>query len=202
MKILWIGGWAIPPSFVLARAKEYFPEIKHEVLSPTKNAWAEEGFDWVVGHSLGAFLLLRWPERFPANRGMALLAPFLDFTREAELGGHMSRTQLKVTVRYLRKDPLAAVNDFLERADLGLFADALPYPVEDLAWGLEVLQSETVSEADVANLNHRVVLGHRDPLLHASRIAESFPKATILPEGGHRFEDLLAGLHFPKPVRR
>ena len=176
--------------------------MKHEVLSPTKNARAEEDFDWVVGHSLGAFLLLRWPERFPAKRGMVLLAPFLGFLREAELGGRVSRRQLKITARYLRKNPLAAVNDFFERADLGLCADALPYPVEDLAWGLGVLQSETVSEADLTNLNHRVVLGHRDPLLHANRIAESFPKATILPEGGHRFEDLLAGLHFPKPVRR
>jgi len=197
VKILWIGGWAIPPSFVLARAKKHFSELKHEVLPPTKNAQAEEDFDWVVGHSLGAFLLLRWPERFPAKRGTVLLAPFLGFLRETELGGHVSRTQLKVTVGYLRKDPLAAVNDFFGRADLGLFADALPYPVEDLAWGLEVLQSETVSEADVANLNHRVILGDRDPLLEVSRIAEAFPKATIL-EAGHRFEDLLTGLHFPK----
>ena len=171
--------------------------MKHEVLPPITSARAEEDFDWVVGHSLGAFLLLRWPERFPAKRGTVLLAPFLGFPREAELGGRVSCRQLKITVRYLRKDPLAAVNDFFERADLGLFAAALPYSVEDLAWGLEVLQSETVSEADVANLNHRIILGERDPLLDANQITECFPKATIL-EAGHRFEDLLAGLHFPK----
>jgi pimeloyl-ACP methyl ester carboxylesterase len=198
VKILWIGGWAIPPSFVLARAKKHFSKMKHEVLPPITSARAEEDFDWVVGHSLGAFLLLRWPERFPAKRGTVLLAPFLDFPREAELGGRVSRRQLKITVRYLRKDPLAAVNDFFERADLGLFAAALPYSVEDLAWGLEVLQSETVSEADVANLNHRIILGERDPLLDANQITECLPKATILPECGHRFEDLLAGFHFPK----
>ena len=196
MKILWLGGWAISPAFVLARVKERFPDVEHQVLPPTRNARAEQGFDWVVGHSLGSFLALRWPEGFPAKRGVALLAPFLSFCCENKLGGKVSRTQLQVTARCLRRDALAAVNDFYERAELGLRAESLPYSIEDLAWGLDVLLTETVDTKAPERHHLRVVLGDSDPLLDTNRLTESFPHATILPEVGHRFEDLLAGFHF------
>ncbi len=193
MKFLWIGGWAIPPAFVRAEASKCFPDVEHHVLPPTHDIRTEREFDRIIGHSLGAFLLLRWPERFRAVRGTVLLAPFLGFPLEFDLGGRVSLAQLRLTARHLRKNPLAAVNDFYERADLSLRATALPYLVEDLAWGLDVLQTETVDEAPIKNQSRLIVLGEQDPLLEAARIAENFPCAKILPMAGHRIEHLLAG---------
>lgn len=196
MKCLWISGWAYPGQHLLAAAKKRFPQAEHHVLPPAPDAQAEaDRFDWVGGHSLGAFLLLRHPERFPAKRGLVLLAPFLAFPAEAACGGRVKLAQLKLTARLLKKDPLAAVNDFYLRADLGLqAADSLPYPAESLAWGLDLLARETVSAANLPAPVRAVVLGLRDPLLDAARIDRNFPEALLLPDVGHRFEDLLAGL--------
>ena len=196
MKWLWISGWGYPAGCLLAAAEKRFPQAEHHVLAPTSDARAEAGlFDWVGGHSLGAFLLLRHPERFPARRGLVLLAPFLAFPAEAACGGRIKLAQLKLTARLLKKDPLAALNDFYLRADLDLqLAVSPPYAIQSLAWGLDLLARETVSVSKLSTFVRSVVLGLRDPLLDAARIARDFPEATLLPDVGHRFEDLLAGV--------
>ena len=198
MKVLWIGGWAISPDLILEQVSKRFPEIEHRAVVPTAKIQIEEDFDWLVGHSLGAFLMLLWPDRFTAKRGFVLLSPFVEFPREADRGGKVSKTQLKVTARGLRTDELATVNDFYDRADLGVSAKDLPYPVEDLAWGLDLLLEKAVNQETISNRYHEVILGGQDPILDANRLLKFFPTAKVLPEAGHRFEDLLEELHFDK----
>ncbi len=194
MKCLWIGGWGYSPQHVLAAVERRFPQAEHHVRPPAPGLRAEaDRYDWVGGHSLGAFLLLRHPERFPAKQGLLLLAPFLAFPAEAACGGRIKLAQLKLTARLLKKDPLAALNDFYSRADLALRADVPPYPVESLAWGLDLLARETVSADNLPASVRAVVLGLRDPLLDARRIARNFPGSVLLPSVGHRIEELLDG---------
>ena len=199
MKVLWIGGWAISPDLILEQASKRFPEIEHRAVIPTAKIQIEEDFDWLVGHSLGAFLMLLWPDRFTAKRGFVLLSPFVEFPREAGRGGKVSMTQLKVTVRGLRRDALATVNDFYDRADLGVSVKDLPYPIEDLAWGLDLLLEKVVNPKTISNRYHEVILGGQDPILDANRLLKFFPTAEVLPEAGHRFEDLLEELIFSPP---
>jgi len=110
----------------------------------------------------------------------------------------VSKTQLKVTARGLRTDALATVNDFYDRADLGVSAKDLPYPVEDLAWGLDLLLEKAVNQQTISNRYHEVIIGGQDPILDANRLLKFFPPAKVLPEAGHRFEDLLEELRFDK----
>jgi hypothetical protein len=198
LKVLWIGGWAISPESVHTQALKHFPQMEHSVVAPTAEIPMVEDFDWLVGHSLGAFLMLLWPDRFTAKRGSVLLSPFVEFPREADRGGKMSKTQLKVTARGLRTDALTTVNDFYGRADLGMNAKSLPYPVEDLAWGLDLLLEKAVNPETISRRYHEVLLGGQDPILDASRLLKFFPAAKVLPEAGHRFEDLLEELRFDK----
>ena len=170
--------------------------MEHSVVAPTAEIPMVEDFDWLVGHSLGAFLMLLWPDRFTAKRGSVLLSPFVEFPREADRGGKMSKTQLKVTARGLRTDALTTVNDFYGRADLGMNAKSLPYPVEDLAWGLDLLLEKAVNPETISRRYHEVLLGGQDPILDDSRLLKFFPAAKVLPEAGHRFEDLLEELLF------
>ena len=198
MKVLWIGGWAISPDHILEQASKRFPRIEHRAVIPTAKIQIEEDFDWLVGHSLGAFLMLLWPDLFASKRGFVLLSPFVEFPREADRGGKVRKTQLKVTARGLRTDALATVNDLYDRADLDVSAKNLPYPVEDLAWGLDLLLEKAVNQETISNRYHEVILGGQDPILDANRILKFFPTAKVLPEAGHRFEDLLEELRFDK----
>ena len=142
--------------------------------------------------------MLLWPDLFASKRGFVLLSPFVEFPREADRGGKVSKTQLKVTARGLRTDALATVNDFYDRADLDVSAKNLPYPVEDLAWGLDLLLEKAVNQETISNRYHEVLLGGQDPILDASRLLKFFPAAKTLPKAGHRFEDLLEELRFDK----
>ena len=196
MKVLWIGGWAISPEFVRTQALNHFPEMEHSSVAPTAKMIIEKDFDWLVGHSLGAFLMLLWPDRFRAKRGVSLLSPFIDFPLEGDRGGKVSKAQLKVTARGLRIDALTTVNDFYYRADLGLNAKHLPYPVEDLAWGLDLLLEKTVNPKTISSRYHEIILGGQDPILDPNRLLDFFPRANVLPWSGHRFEDLLEGVSF------
>jgi hypothetical protein len=170
--------------------------MEHSSVAPTAKMIIEKDFDWLVGHSLGAFLMLLWPDRFRAKRGVSLLSPFIDFPLEGDRGGKVRKSQLKVTARGLRIDALTTVNDFYYRADLGLNAKHLPYPVEDLGWGLDLLLEKAVNPKTISSRYHEIILGGQDPILDANRLLDFFPRANVLPWSGHRFEDLLEGVSF------
>ena len=191
MKFLWMGGWAIPEWYVLEHAQRIFPDAQHFFSPPIKDVTIHNDFDQVFGYSLGAFLLLRWPCRFPKKEPKTLISPFLAFPKENALGGKISRTQVKFTQRQLKGNPLEAINDFFLRAGLDLSLDSLPYPLEDLLWGLEVLLSESVEPSEVSARGDFAILGEKDKLLEAASIAKFFPSHSILKDAGHGLDQLL-----------
>ncbi len=188
MNILWIGGWGIPPCWGLATVEAFFPGEKHVWKVPSPRALKDwQAFDLFLGYSLGANLILR------AGLGSqaSLLAPFLDFKEEAGLGGRISLTQLRYVRRWLRRDPVGALNDFFDRAGLSIQLSDLPYSDEDLHWGLDILTADWEA-AEVGE--SQVVLGKVDPLLNATSVAEFFTDATVLEEVGHDLNGLLQGV--------
>lgn len=191
MKFLWLGGWAIPEWYILNHAQRVFPDAQHFFYPPVEEARIHNDFDRVFGYSLGAFLLLRWPCRFPKKEPKTLISPFLAFPKENGLGGKISRTQIKFTRRQLKDNPLKAINDFYLQAGINLILDDLPYPLEGLMWGLNVLLSESVEPSKVLAEGTSAILGEKDNLLDVVRIAEFFPSHSILKDAGHGLDQLL-----------
>ena len=140
--------------------------------------------------------MLRTIDAFPAKRGRFYLAPFLDLKREAELGGLVKTTQLKITRRWMERDPCRAVSDFYKRAGLNLrLEDALPYEQDDLIWGIDALLGDPapipVEDPGIA------VIGGKDPLIDSNLTKPFFPTNTVLPDQGHRLEALRGALKLP-----
>lgn len=195
MKVLWIGGWGTSPAWGLTVVRRWQPSWEHEWVSPSPPCaeWADGSHDWVGGYSLGACLMLHRPGDFPAKRGHFFMAPFFDLKREAGLGGLISSTQLKVTLRWFRRDPIAALNDFYHRAGLSLtLNDALPYAAEDLSWGLDVLLGEPppIPQDDPG----LAVMGAIDPLVDAEQVKAFFPRSVVVEGAGHRLDELRGSL--------
>ena len=189
MKLLWIGGCGILPAWGLAHVKTRFPEASHEWRPPSPNALVDyESFDVPAGYSLGANILLR------AGLGALsfLLAPFVYFKKESGLSGEISLTQLRYVRRWLERDPLAALNDFLDLARLSYRASKLPYKKEDLLWGVEQLildGNTTLGEGCT------VILGTEDPLLGVRLAATIFSKSKRIEGAGHDLPEVLQGTY-------
>lgn len=191
---IWIGGWGIPPTWLRGEVEAALPFATHTVVPPTPGVvatidWSE--FDRAAGYSFGAFLLLKEAEMvaLPA----VLLAPFFAYPAEAGLGGNIRLTQIRFLARWLTKDPLAALNDFYERAGLELKKPAeLPYPLENLEWGLEQLAK--VRAPTRLPETWKGLIGDRDPLLDASALLLAEPRLNVVPEAGHHPRALLQGV--------
>ena len=120
-------------------------------------------FDLVVGYSLGSLLLLH-AAATPGKRGehgslltgqVAMLAPIFAFSREAGLGGRVSRAELRLLARRLRIAPDEALAGFYARAGLrSPPGPASEFSAAALAWGLEQLEQVAVpaSRRPVARL--------------------------------------------------
>lgn len=139
MKILWIGGWAIDPQSIEALVSSQYPQHEHRCIHPHENfqnTINSYQADALVGYSLGATLLLTTglsliPDAF-------LIAPFINIKNAT----HVDNTQLKYLLKWLKKDPANAINDFYKHAQLTLpntTNSSLPYPLDDLIWGIETL---------------------------------------------------------------
>lgn len=193
---LWLGGWGLTPQWQAELLSRYWSDVEHEVLYPgelcmTKfyECLATGDVTGVGGYSLGACLLLREFQE-PPNMPVQLLAPIFDFNAEAAKGGRLKRAHLHALLRWLRRDPLAALNDFYQQA--GLEVDSvktLPYKVEDLIWGIEQLQSTSVEYSRWKNV--RALIGERDALLDPVMMQQLWPELTILPNAGHDLNELL-----------
>lgn len=193
---LWLGGWGLTPTWQADALARFWPQADHVVLYPGKLCIAKlnerlntEEFDGLGGYSLGAFLLLRELKNEP-RLPVQLLAPILDFKAEAALGGRIKRAHLTALLRWLQRDPLAALNDFYQQAGLSVDqADTLPYKVDDLIWGIEQLQ--TTSVAHWRREQFRALVGERDALLDPVMLQQLWPELTILPGAGHDLHELL-----------
>ncbi len=189
-----VNGWGVSDTEVWrAFAASGWPEPIC-VIAPTKN-WKEQlcrnELDTVVGYSTGAFLLLLEEELPLAWKDVLLLAPLRSLVSEQGLGGMVRRAQLQFVLRWLKRDPLGAVNDFRARAGLGEALDSLPSREEDLAWGIDLLATQ-VADGEVEE-RFRMYIGAEDPLLDADAVSRGLPRTTVLPNAGHGLHGLLTG---------
>lgn len=188
-----LSGWGIAPD-ALARI---FP-AGTVILPPTReNALRlAETAKRLVGYSLGAWILLETAARGENFRSpkTTLYAPFLAFPKEAKQGGKIFTAQIKFLRRWIKKDPLAAIADFYARAELNLPAPReIPYRIEDLDTGLEILTAGKISAVPAIAENWEIVLGENDALLDAGRVAAAFPRNRVrkISAGTHDLRSLI-----------
>jgi hypothetical protein len=160
----------------------------------------ERGCDCVVGWSLGAWRVMEavahgvsLPER------VILLAPFVAFCSEYNLGGRCSVTQVRYLRRWVQRDPAAALADFFSRAKLGPAPSPLPYGMDGLLEGLDRLAEDAPPvlrhfAAKGLPRGWRAIVGDCDPLLDGAAVARSLPGCRIAAGAGHPPEGLLAAL--------
>lgn len=194
MKIGWLLGWATPEAWFAPLAREAFPTAEHVFIAATPHAWpaleAAAPYDWLAGYSLGTLLLLNNAERATRLGRVALLAPVFAFTREDELGGRVARAQVRYLARWLRRNPVAALADFYERAGLVVPLRIQPdVSADDLLWGLG--QLENVRIPPVLPEGWRAWCGDDDALLDAARLCALVPEVQRVPGGTHHPRSLL-----------
>lgn len=192
MSLVLLNGWGIG-------AEEALSDLRSvglgdgRVVQPGRR-WRDEvcieKVDTLVAYSTGAFLLLGESRVESLASQVVLLAPFADFRSESDLGGKVSRTQLRYLLRWLGRDPLAAVNDFRKRAGVGGPLEELPDSPENLAWGIERLLEDSVAVSRLSGYNGYV--GSEDVLLDALRLVELAPTISIAHGAGHGLRGLLA----------
>lgn len=188
---IWVGGWGLSPEWFAEYIARAYPGANHTVLAPSPRAIA--GVDWrhfdrAGGYSLGAFLLLKNAGQIPLPA--LLLAPFFAYPAEANLGGRIRGAQIRYLARWLQKEPLPALEDFYQRARLGLTPPAgLPYPMEDLQWGLRQLAEEQVSPRLPEGWTGWI--GDGDTLLDAGVLTATEPRLTTVSGAGHHPAALL-----------
>jgi hypothetical protein len=193
-KIGWVLGWAVPEAWFAPLARGAFPTAAHTFVPAASDAlaWLEAAgpFDWVVGYSLGAQRLLGEASRAEKMGRVALLAPSFAFSSEAGLGGKVAVAQVRFLVRWLRRDPTAALADFYARAGLNVPPELVAgLSLEILQWGLD--QLETVALPPALPAGWRAWCGADDALLDAARLHALAPEITVVPGATHHPGGLL-----------
>ncbi|MGE9295235.1 MAG: alpha/beta fold hydrolase, partial [Puniceicoccales bacterium] len=193
---LWLGGWAFSVADEERIAKHRWPEIEHRVIAPGELCFAKlrdeldgGGYDRLLGYSLGSLLILRERETLPTIP-TTLFAPILDFKAESGQGGRIEARRLPILLRWLKRDPMAALVDFYQQAGLRprLQAAELPYNLADLQWGIEQLRdlNSTPPDSEVT-----AFIGTEDRLIDAQRLQACWPGVQVVPGVGHDLEALL-----------
>lgn len=199
---MWISGWAICPERFQAAVELALPHYRHTVQAP--NAAAVEtalasGATRIGAYSLGSLLLLSKLARIPEGLRITCLAPFIAFCREDQLGGTTPRASLGALQQRLHTQPHNALKLFYRLAGLhDEPTDHLPYPLEDLIWGLEQLST---LQANQALLKHvEAVVGLTDPLIETTVLTSRWSTCQLVEHGNHAYQTLLAGLSRIQPL--
>jgi hypothetical protein len=189
MKVLWLGGWAIPTDWMQVQVNRAFPGLNNICIHPHQgflNAIHEFRPEILVGYSLGATLLLMENRAIFSVSRTYLIAPFVNL-KDAIF---IDTTQVKFLLKWIKRDPMGAINDFYDRAQLSLpKGSSLPYPFEDLVWGLEVLIQRP--EVSSIRFDKTIFLGGRDPLINPHFFLEHFGDTRLLPRSNHNLESYL-----------
>jgi len=194
MKILWVSGWGIDPNFFHVFVEHTFPMFDHTVRKPCLENLPMSGFDWIVGYSLGCNVALHRLSEFSSSAKLALIAPFLAFTKESGQGGKITSAEVKLTKKTLRLNPLLAIHSFYEKACLNHSISKLPYELNHLSWGLDTLLTSK-PKATILTKADFVIMGDADPLIEHDKIFPHFPKENlVLRDVGHDFQELLPKL--------
>ncbi|MCA9239083.1 MAG: hypothetical protein KDA37_02735 [Planctomycetales bacterium] len=197
MNAVLVNGWGVADRQAAA-AIPRSPDAQLEVVAVAHN-WREKlerlSGSVLLGYSTGAFLLLTAPELWRRFERVVLFAPFPDLKAESGQGGRVNTVQLRVMLRSLKQDPLAALSDFYQRAGLTIKGRLLlPQPAEELCWGIEQLLGTSADAAPMTRAECHV--GECDPLLDATRLAELCPTITVVPGVGHDLRALVEGSGF------
>lgn len=197
MNAVLVNGWGISDKQAAAALPRAEGD-RLEVIGVTRD-WQtrlqQSAAEVLIGYSTGALLLLTAPELWRPFQRVVLFAPFVDFKAEAGQGGRVKKVQLKVMLRSLRQDPVAALSDFYQRAGLTIVGRLLlPQPADELCWGIEQILN---TSADPAGLSRaECYVGERDPLLDPARLVELCPSMTVVPGAGHDLRALAEGSGF------
>lgn len=201
MKILWIGGWAISVESMKLLVVSKFPIHTHVCIHPHK------GFldditkckaDAIVGYSLGATLLIGASSLDIANT--YLIAPFINIKNAT----HVDDRQIKYLLRWLKKEPIDAINDFYIRAKISHseIISELPHSLDDLIWGIEMLiRSRELSndnkDNNIFTVPKQIYLGLQDPLINPDFFLQNFSHlTTTISAGDHNLRCFLDSLPF------
>lgn len=193
MRISWVSGWGLPVWYLEELVNRFYPQHSHRIILPEKSffeALSREHSDVIVGYSFGAYLLLKEGIHFREAQ-LKFLAPIIDLRKEKSKGGNVSETQLNWLKRGLKRNPIEMLNDFYERAGLGLEINELPYCEEDLIWGIDQL----MKSLDVDCMGEACV-GSCDALLNTDTLSKFIPRLKIIPHGTHAPETLFSGIRF------
>ncbi len=194
MKVVWINGWGLGTGYLERLASNLYPEREHEFIQP-KEDWSIEldnrsKDSTIVAYSLGAFLLLNRPDLCRKFERAVFMAPFEDLKKESGLGGRVHLAQLVYLRRWLQRDNIAAIKDFIARAGLSNHSNDLSGLHDaDLIWGIDRLINDSVKPGILDSFE--VWIGGKDRLLDAERISERYPSVNVLSAAGHDLGELL-----------
>ncbi|MEO0795868.1 MAG: hypothetical protein AAFX93_11925 [Verrucomicrobiota bacterium] len=195
---LWIGGWGFSKEEIQNLVNEQVPGVQHFVICPGPE-WLDELHRVVatqpirrlLGYSLGSFLILRDLEKLP-DIPTVLFSPIVSFKAEENLGGRFDGRRLKVLVRWLQRDPRAALSDFRKQVGIPpMDSDMeLPCSVEQLVWGIKQLDDEPVEvPAETADIS--MIIGEQDAVTDARFIENQWAKTKVVTGVGHDLRDLV-----------
>ncbi len=197
----WISGWAIQPDRFRAVLEEALPGYRHLVFEPNAAALDRvlaTGASRIGGYSLGSLLLLAGIDRLPPEAEIYCLAPFLAFCKEAGLGGTTPEATLAAIHARLLKAPEKALKLFYRLADLKDEPTApLPYALEDLDWGLTMLQS--LRAAPEASSRVFSVIGIKDSLLDYQVFQPNWKKIVKI-DASHDYRSVIYSVSHPSDL--
>ena len=200
MKITAISGWAIPSDWFSEQIGKYFKNSEINVIYPNNPFDSEEArikinadsADLYLGYSLGSLWMFRHRNYFPAASIKAVLAPILGFTKEHNMGGKTTATQLNYLIKLLKQSKSdAPLVDFYANCDIPfpkILLKTLPNR-SILIKGLEFLQSVIAAKSSV--LDFKVIIGDNDIFLDAKKLKNLIPQTEIVSGAGHAPNQLL-----------
>ena len=203
MKITAVSGWAIPTEWFSEQIKKYFVDSEVNVIYPSDPFDSEEAriklnekrADLYLGYSLGSLWMFRHRHLFPKTSIKAVLAPILAFTKEHDMGGKTTSTQLNYLIKLLqRNDNENPLVDFYANCNIPfprILLKTLPSR-SILIKGLEFLQSVIASKNSV--FDFKVIVGENDIFLDAIKLKNLIPQTQIVTGAGHAPDQLLSKL--------
>jgi hypothetical protein len=197
-EVSWICGWGVDPQSLGPLAHHYLPKASHAFYPPGASvARSVAESHGVVAWSLGAWHVLNAAAEGLKFRGRVfLLAPFVAFCAEDQLGGRCRRSQVRWLRRWIQRDPQAALGDFYARANLDDLPRHLPYALEDLVEGLDFLERDAspVLKSYVQDglpAGWKAAIGTQDSLLEAEAIMRILNGCVRVENGTHSAATLL-----------
>jgi hypothetical protein len=204
LKITAVSGWAIATEWFHDRIAHSFPHARIKVIYPrypgspdeAKELLSGQTSDLYIGYSLGSLWLLHHRLYLPQSATKALLAPILAFTKEHDLGGKTTITQLKYLVKLLKSSSgeTNALMDFYTRCNFKLpesWKDNIP-DHQTLVRGLEFLGNMVVPAASAEGF--LAIIGEEDNFLDPIMLKCKLPQLDIVKNTGHEPEQLLEHL--------